>query len=82
MFPVGATPILHILATSCEFLPSPMGADSVPWVLPCPKAMGALTRALAAECLESLKKVRIPPSNTVQEEFQFFLGKGAGVTQG
>lgn len=71
-----------------------MGSDSVPWALvlshgcwshpmgvAVPKAIWALTKALAAECLESLKKVRIPPSSTVQEELQFFLGRRTGVTQ-
>lgn len=38
----------------------------------------ALTRAPADECLESLKKVRIPPSSTVQDELQFFLGTRRG----
>lgn len=42
----------------------------------------ALTKAPAAECLESLKKVRIPPSSTVQEELQFFLGSRGGHTGG
>ena len=46
------------------------------------EAVGALTRAPEAECLESLKKVRIPPSSTVQEELQFFLGSRGGVMQG
>lgn len=33
VFPVGAVPILHVLATSCESLFSPMGAGPVLWVL-------------------------------------------------
>lgn len=94
-YPLGADPVPWALALSHGYWPCPLGTDPVPWVLalshgccpfpwelPCPKATGALTKALAAECLESLKKVRIPPSSTVQEELQFFLGRGAGVTQG
>ena len=39
-----------------------------------------LTRPPAAEALESLKKVRMPPSSTVQEALQcFFLGGGGEV---
>lgn len=72
-----------------------MGSGLVPWVralshgcwshptgAALPKAIWALTKALAAECLESLKKVRIPPSSTVQEELQFFLGRRTGVMVG
>lgn len=69
-----------MLALSHRYWPCPIDTGSILWELPCLKATGALTKALAAECLESLKKVRIPPSSTVQEELQFFLGRRAGVT--
>lgn len=73
--PMGAGPISQMLAPPYRCWPCPVGAGPT-------KAVGALTKAPAAECLESLKKVRIPPSSTVQEELQFFLGSSRGVTQG
>lgn len=84
-------PFPYVTALRCSCCPHPMGAVPVPWVLapscwcwPCPTGAGsvrgpvALTRAPADECLESLKKVRIPPSSTVQDELQFFLGTRRG----
>lgn len=87
--PKGAGLVPWVLVLCSECWSHLTSAGPTPLVLapshgcwPPTKAVGALTKAPAAECLESLKKVRIPPSSTVQEELQFFLGSRGGVTQG